>query len=74
MSFVDALPPSATAKAVEDSTVFGISKAALSARLQADILRGALSSSDNTDSVFPGIACPFRRSCVRCTEQHGHVV
>jgi CRP-like cAMP-binding protein len=36
MSFVDARPPSATVKAVEDSTVFGISKAVLSAKLQAD--------------------------------------
>lgn len=36
MSFVDARPPSATVKAVEDSTVFGISKAVLSAKLTAD--------------------------------------
>jgi CRP/FNR family transcriptional regulator, cyclic AMP receptor protein len=36
MSFVDARPPSATVKALEDSTVFGISKAALSAKLAAD--------------------------------------
>lgn len=36
MSFVDARPPSATVKAVEDSTVFGISKAILNAKLQAD--------------------------------------
>src|SRR5215207_9747773 len=36
MSFVDARPPSATVKAVEDSTVFGISKAVLSAKLAAD--------------------------------------
>ena len=36
MSFVDARPPSATVKAVEDSTVFGISKAILTAKLQAD--------------------------------------
>jgi CRP-like cAMP-binding protein len=36
MSFVDARPPSATVRAVEDSTVFGISKAVLSAKLQAD--------------------------------------
>jgi CRP/FNR family cyclic AMP-dependent transcriptional regulator len=36
MSFVDARPPSATVKAVEDSTVFGISKAVLTAKLQAD--------------------------------------
>lgn len=36
MSFVDARPPSATVKAVEDSMVFGISKAVLSAKLAAD--------------------------------------
>ena len=36
MSFVDARPPSASVKAVEDSTVFGISKTVLSAKLQAD--------------------------------------
>ncbi|MFL6198851.1 MAG: cyclic nucleotide-binding domain-containing protein [Thermoanaerobaculia bacterium] len=36
MSFVDARPPSATVKAVEDSTVFGIAKAVLSAKLAAD--------------------------------------
>jgi CRP/FNR family cyclic AMP-dependent transcriptional regulator len=36
MSFVDARPPSATVKAVEASTVFGISKAVLSAKLAAD--------------------------------------
>ena len=36
MSFVDARPPSATVKALEDSTVFGISKAVLSAKLGAD--------------------------------------
>jgi len=36
MSFVDSRPPSATVRAVEDSTVFGISKATLSAKLQAD--------------------------------------
>src|SRR5690349_13848043 len=36
MSFVDARPPSATVKALEDSTVFGISKAVLSAKLAAD--------------------------------------
>jgi bacteriocin-type transport-associated protein len=36
MSFVDARPPSATVRAVEDATVFGISKAVLSARLTAD--------------------------------------
>lgn len=36
MSFVDARPPSATVKAFEDSTVFGISKAVLSAKLAGD--------------------------------------
>jgi CRP-like cAMP-binding protein len=36
MSFVDARPPSATVKALGDSTVFGISKAVLSAKLAAD--------------------------------------
>jgi CRP/FNR family transcriptional regulator, cyclic AMP receptor protein len=36
MSFVDARPPSATVKALEDSTVFSISKAALNAKLTAD--------------------------------------
>ena len=36
MSFVDARPPSATVRAVEDSTVFAISKSALSARLASD--------------------------------------
>lgn len=36
MSFVDARPPSATVKALEASTVFGISKAVLSAKLAAD--------------------------------------
>jgi CRP/FNR family cyclic AMP-dependent transcriptional regulator len=36
MSFVDARPPSATVRAVEDSTVFAISKAVLSAKLVAD--------------------------------------
>lgn len=36
MSFVDARPPSATVKALEDSTVFLISKAALNAKLAAD--------------------------------------
>jgi CRP/FNR family cyclic AMP-dependent transcriptional regulator len=36
MSFVDARPPSATVKAVEDSTVFGISKAVLNGKLQSD--------------------------------------
>lgn len=36
MFFVDARPSSATVKALEDSTVFGISKAVLSAKLAAD--------------------------------------
>jgi CRP/FNR family transcriptional regulator, cyclic AMP receptor protein len=36
MSFVDARPPSATVRAVEDSTVFAIPKSALSAKLAAD--------------------------------------
>jgi CRP/FNR family cyclic AMP-dependent transcriptional regulator len=36
MSFVDARPPSATVKAVEDSTVFALSKATLNAKLEAD--------------------------------------
>ena len=36
MSFVDARPPSATVKALEVSTVFGISKAVLSSKLAAD--------------------------------------
>ena len=36
MSFVDARPPSATVKALEDSTVFAISKAVLNAKLAAD--------------------------------------
>jgi CRP/FNR family cyclic AMP-dependent transcriptional regulator len=36
MSFVDARPPSATVKALEGSTVFSISKAALNAKLTAD--------------------------------------
>lgn len=36
MSFVDARPPSATVKALEDSTVFGIAKAVLSAKLASD--------------------------------------
>jgi CRP-like cAMP-binding protein len=36
MSFVDARPPSATVKALEDSTVFAISKTALNAKLAAD--------------------------------------
>jgi CRP-like cAMP-binding protein len=36
MSFVDARPPSATVKAVEDSTVFALPKAVLTAKLTAD--------------------------------------
>jgi len=36
MSFVDARPPSATVKALEESTVFAISKTALNAKLAAD--------------------------------------
>jgi CRP-like cAMP-binding protein len=36
MSFVDARPPSATVKALEDSNVFAISKATLNAKLAAD--------------------------------------
>ncbi|MEA2602765.1 MAG: family transcriptional regulator, cyclic receptor protein [Acidobacteriota bacterium] len=36
MSFVDARPPSATVKAVEDSTVFALSKAVLNTKLAAD--------------------------------------
>jgi CRP/FNR family cyclic AMP-dependent transcriptional regulator len=36
MSFVDARPPSATVKALEDSTVFAISKPALNAKLSTD--------------------------------------
>ena len=36
MSFVDARPPSATVRALEDSTVFAISKTVLSAKLAAD--------------------------------------
>ena len=36
MSFVDARPPSATVKALEDSTVFALSKAVLTAKLAAD--------------------------------------
>jgi CRP-like cAMP-binding protein len=36
MSFVDARPPSATVKAIEESTVFAISKTALNAKLAAD--------------------------------------
>jgi CRP/FNR family cyclic AMP-dependent transcriptional regulator len=36
MSFVDARPPSATVKALEDSTVFSLSKATLNAKLATD--------------------------------------
>jgi CRP/FNR family cyclic AMP-dependent transcriptional regulator len=36
MSFVDARPPSATVKALEDSTVFALSKATLNRKLVAD--------------------------------------
>lgn len=36
MSFVDARPPSATVRALEDSTVFAISRAALNTKLQTD--------------------------------------
>jgi CRP-like cAMP-binding protein len=36
MSFVDARPPSATVKALEDSTVFSLSKATLNAKLVTD--------------------------------------
>jgi CRP-like cAMP-binding protein len=36
MSFVDARPPSATVRALEDSTVFAISKPALNAKLATD--------------------------------------
>lgn len=36
MSFVDARPPSATVKALEDSTVFALSKAILTRKLAAD--------------------------------------
>jgi CRP-like cAMP-binding protein len=36
MSFVDARPPSATVKALEDSTVFALSKAVLNVKLAAD--------------------------------------
>jgi len=36
MSFIDERPPSATVKALEDSTVFAITKAALNAKLAAD--------------------------------------
>jgi CRP/FNR family cyclic AMP-dependent transcriptional regulator len=36
MSFVDARPPSATVKALEDSTVFGIAKVVLNAKLASD--------------------------------------
>jgi CRP/FNR family cyclic AMP-dependent transcriptional regulator len=37
MSFVDARPPSATVKALEDSTVCSLSKAVLSAKLASDM-------------------------------------
>lgn len=37
MSFVDARPPSATVKALEDSTVFAIGKPALNAKLAVDL-------------------------------------
>jgi len=37
MSFVDARPPSATVRAVEDSTVFAVSKAALNTKLAVDM-------------------------------------
>jgi CRP/FNR family cyclic AMP-dependent transcriptional regulator len=36
MSFVDARPPSATVRALEDSTVFALAKSALNAKLAAD--------------------------------------
>lgn len=36
MSFIDARPPSATVRALEDATVFAISKAVLNAKLQVD--------------------------------------
>src|SRR5215216_547978 len=36
MSFVDARPPSATVRALEDSTVFSFSKAVLNAKLASD--------------------------------------
>ncbi len=36
MSFVDARPPSATVKALEDSTVFALSRASLTRKLAAD--------------------------------------
>src|SRR5215208_5647617 len=36
MSFVDARPPSATVRALEDATVFAISKTVLNAKLQVD--------------------------------------
>ncbi|HEX3527750.1 MAG TPA: cyclic nucleotide-binding domain-containing protein [Thermoanaerobaculia bacterium] len=36
MSFIDARPPSATVKALEDSTVFAITKTSLNAKLAAD--------------------------------------
>ena len=37
MSFVDARPPSATVKALEDSTVFALSRLTLGAKLSADL-------------------------------------
>lgn len=37
MSFVDSRPPSATVRGLDDSTVFAVSKAALSAKLAADL-------------------------------------
>ena len=37
MSFVDARPPSATVKALEDSTVFALSKLVLNAKLGSDL-------------------------------------
>jgi CRP/FNR family transcriptional regulator, cyclic AMP receptor protein len=37
MSFVDARPPSATVKALEDATVFAVPRAALNAKLAADL-------------------------------------
>jgi CRP/FNR family transcriptional regulator, cyclic AMP receptor protein len=37
MSFVDARPPSATVRAVEDSTVFAVSKSALNTKLATDL-------------------------------------
>ncbi|HSG39517.1 MAG TPA: cyclic nucleotide-binding domain-containing protein [Thermoanaerobaculia bacterium] len=36
MSFVDARPPSATVRALEDSTVFAVSKSVLNAKLMSD--------------------------------------